>query len=267
MTLCIAAATRTGDGKPCIVLCADHMVGTWAAQAEIGFKYSWARNNWPALIAGDVSRTAELIAVCQSVLGAQELQESNVFDVMKSVGHAFKAKLADDLVRAKLSVSYEYLRQNRSKFPAATVYEIYTEISRIDSEAELIVAGFIKGHSYIFVFGRDCTVSLREHFAAIGTGAFVAEPSLFQRKQNAFVSLGNTLYNVYEAKRLGEIAEGVGKRTTLSMIMPSQKPGGALTSDLVLQKGKEFLEAKYTELSFKTSSDIELPDGSFKRYE
>jgi hypothetical protein len=176
------------------VLCSDHKVGSWAAQAEIGFKFSWAARNWPALVAGDLARTDELIATCQKTLreftNEQELNDNNVFDAMKMCGHIFREKLVDELVRKKLSISYEYLRQNKGKFPAATVYETFTEIGQIDSEAEIIVTGFIQGKAYLFVIERDCLVHNRQQFAAIGTGAQIAEPALFQRKQRSIESLG-----------------------------------------------------------------------------
>jgi hypothetical protein len=261
MTLCIAAVCRDEKNGPAIVLCSDHKIGSWAAQAEIGFKFSWATANWPTLIAGDLSRTEELIATFQQELNkfrsVEELNGHNVFDAMKSCGNTFREKLVEELVRKKLSVSYEYLRQNRGKFPPATVYETYTQIGSIDSEAEIIATGFIENKAYLIVVERDCTVSNRQHFASIGTGAQIAEPALFQRKQRHVESIPITIYNVYEAKRLGEIADGVGKKTTILIATPSQDP-----NDIDLKNvntlGMEYLAEKYSEFGHKTLADMEF---------
>jgi|SRR5882762_409560 len=262
MTLCIAAVCRHEKGGPAIVLCSDHKIGTYAAQAEIGFKFSWATRNWPTLIAGDVARTDELIATCQQTLGefqaAKELDRNNVFDAMKACGYAFREKLADELVRKKLSVSYEYLRQNKGKFPSATVYETYTQIGQIDSEAEIIVAGFIEETAYLFVVQRDCTVYNRQLFAAIGTGATIAEPALFQRKQRRVESIDVTLCNVYEAKRLGEIADGVGERTTILVITPPSDPSEAIGMKKVNVEGMKYLDEVYKQFGQKPLSNIDF---------
>ena len=60
---------------------------------------------------------------------------------MKTAGNMFREKLADEIVQRNLSVSYEHLKKNKSKFPQARVLETYNQIGHIDSEAELIVTG------------------------------------------------------------------------------------------------------------------------------
>jgi hypothetical protein len=261
VTLCIAAICKEND-KSTIVLCSDHKIGTFAAQAEIGFKFSWATRNWPTLISGDVARTDELMATFQQTLGELKdtdgLDEQNIFDMMKKCGHAFREKLVDELVRKKLSVSYEYLRNNRAKFPPATVYETFTQIGQIDSEAEVIVTGFIDEQAYLFVVERDCTVFSRKQFAAIGTGAQIADPALFQRKQRQMESLPITIYNVYEAKKLGEIADGVGVRTTILIVSPPQEADGPIEMKSVSNLGMEYLEQKRLEFGHKTLTGIDF---------
>jgi hypothetical protein len=262
VTLCIAAVCKNvGDEVPQFVFCADHKVGTFAAQAEIGFKFKWATKNWPALVAGDLSRAEELISTFAQHLSSVELTPTNVFDEMKSAGDVFREKLADELVRKKLSVSYEYLRLNRGKFPPAMVYEVYSQIAQLDSEAEMITAGFLGGNVFIFVVNRDCTVSYREHFAAIGTGAVIAEPALFQRKQQKNNFIQETIYQVYEAKKMGEIADAVGVRTSIIVFSPPNEGGeGALELRRVTKEGSAFLDSKYKELGLKPVLNIEFED-------
>jgi len=261
MTLCIAAACIGDDKAPHIVLCSDHKIENWAAQAEIGFKYRWATVGWPALIAGDLARAEELTMTVRNILMSVKLSQTNVFDVLKGAGASFREKLADELVRKKLSVSYEYLRQNKGKFPSGTVYEVYTEIGQIDSEAELITAGFLDGKPYLFVIERNCEVFYREHFAAIGSGAQIAEPSLFQRGQRNTASIADTIYQVFEAKKLGEIADAVGEKTTMVVISP-QEDEEVVSIQYVTPSGFAFLEQKYKELGLKPVPTLKLPAGT-----
>jgi hypothetical protein len=46
----------------------------------------------------------------------------------------------------------------------------------------------------------------------------LGEASLFQRSQNLSDGLYKTIYQVYEAKRLAERAEGVGEKTQLMVV-------------------------------------------------
>jgi hypothetical protein len=259
MTLCIAAVVRDTD-EDHVVFCADMKVGTWAASAEIGFKFKWAGLNSPAMIYGEMSNAAELVETFGMHLNGMALDSHNVFDAMKAAGHVFREKLADGIVRRKLSVSYEYLKKNKGKFPAATVLETYTEIGQIDSGTEMIVSGFIKSRAYLFVVERDCTVTSRENFAAIGTGAYVAEPALFQRRQNISYPLGKTMYHTYEAKRLGEIAEGVGEYTCMLIFSPPKDI--EIRSRMINEEGKSFLEEKYKEFGLKSTWEFKWPEAS-----
>jgi hypothetical protein len=258
MTLCIAASCRH-ENTNMIVLCADMKVGTWAAKAEIGYKLRWARLNWPAMISGEMSRAIDLVKTFNVHLNSIELNSWNVLDAMRYAGNIFREKLADEIVRRNLSVSYEYLKKNKSKFPPPKVLETYTQIGQLDSEAELIITGFVEGEPYIFVVERDCTVTQRENFACVGTGAYIAEPALYQRRQNRSATLARTIYHTYEAKRLGEIAEGVGEFTVMMAFAPPKNI--EIRYLPIEQDAMTFLEEKYKEYGLKSTLDFKWPEG------
>jgi hypothetical protein len=261
VTLCIAAACQDWDTKRAhFVFCADRKSGTPVAQAEISFKMRWIKYNWPAMIAGDLSRAEELICTFKDHLRGIDFQSANVFDSMREAGESFRRKLVDELVQKKLSVSYDYLRQNRSKFPAATVYEVYSTIGQTDSEVEMITAGILEDQVLIFVMDRSCSVSNREHFAAIGTGAPIAEPALYQRKQQKFLPVPDTIYRVYEAKKLGEIADAVGTKTdTIDHVLLEN---GEMEIKRITTEGYTFLDSKYKELGLSPIPDMVF-EGNF----
>lgn len=260
MTLCIAAICRhEKEGR--LVLCSDMKGGTWAAKTENEFKVMWVRARppaWVGLVSGDISRAYRITASFCDSLDRIELNVKNVFEAMQSAGNSFREKLANDIVSRNLSVSYDYLRKNKEEFPEARVNETYAQIKEIDSEVEMIVAGFVGTLPYIFVVERDCSVVQRTNFAAVGTGAYIAEQTLYQRHQNISFKVGKSLYHVYEAKRLAEIAEGVGRFTVLSITAPSENE--ELKFREVHDEGLEFLEKKYKEYGLKPTDDFELPE-------
>jgi|GEM_PF-5690576 len=259
MTLCIATKCRENETGEYLVFCSDMKIGNWAASAEIGLKMQWAGAYWPALVSGDLSRCTQLARTFSATLNRLTPNKNNVYRTMKGIGEVFREELADEIVHKNLSVSYEYLKANKRKFPQQKVLETYNQISQIDSNAELIVAGFIESHAYIFVVERDCSVTHHDNFACIGTGAYVAEPALYQRHQSRALGLGRTLYHTYEAKRLGEIAEGVGHSTIIVVIGPPKSPEEGLQKLVLSREGMTFLEEKYEEYGLKPTFKFEWP--------
>jgi hypothetical protein len=73
---------------------------------------------------------ADLVKTFGLHISGIELNPWNVVDAMRTAGNMFREKLADEIVRRNLSVSYEYLKKNKSKFPATKVLEVYTKSDR-----------------------------------------------------------------------------------------------------------------------------------------
>ena len=104
---------------------------------------------------------------------------------------------------------------------------------------------------------RDCSVTHRDNFACIGTGAYIAEPALYQRHQSRAFTLGKTLYHTYEAKRLGEIAEGVGHHTIIIAVAPPGKFENRFMP--ISLDGIEFLEKQYQKYGLKSTLKFKWP--------
>lgn len=67
---------------------------------------------------------------------------------------------------------------------------------------------------------HEDVVRPEDNFASIGSGSYVAIPALHQREQEDSNSLLETIYNVYEAKRLSQIVPGVGLATSIDVLYP-----------------------------------------------
>src|SRR5437867_3990552 len=81
-----------------------------------------------------------------------------------------------------------------------------------------------------------------DDFAAIGTGAILAEAALFHRAEPKHTDLQSVIYRVYEAKRLGEKALGVGPET---LLMISRRESGTMMVQVVRAAGLKELEKMY----------------------
>ena len=159
-------------------------------------------------------------------------------------------------------MSYDdFLLNGKSQLAEDLHRQISYEIAQQAIEAELILIGYAQLGWLIFEFANS-EVEQRRDFSAIGSGRWIAEATLFQREQQNMRSLAETVYAVYEAKRLGQIAPGVGSETTIMVLRYSN----GITNDLASRKDKRFLEKQFRRLGPRKINKVELaPD--LKAYE
>lgn len=124
-----------------------------------------------------------------------------------------KNLIAEEIVGGSFGITYdEFLKNGKQSFPEDIHRETMAEIARTTLDCWLLVLGFAQSQARIYRIGPTGSVETCENFAAIGSGAYVAEAALFQRNQSVETDLGTTIYNVYEAMKLGSIAPGVGEK-------------------------------------------------------
>lgn len=240
MTLCIAAKTSGSiEGPfsaihldPAIVLCSDRLGLTTSSGAETFTKLADLGHGFMALLAGDslsvAHEIAGIIASCFKEQPPTSDDNHNVQVLRKALG-IHKRQIADSLTQAQLGMSYqEFQRKGKATLPEDLHRDLYWEIKNRHSGAELLVAGFVKvelnedglyDHAVIYKLSGD-EVWVCDYFGAIGSGAEIGESSLFYREHTSAHSLDRTIYHVYEAKRLGEKAPGVGKKTIMGIARP-----------------------------------------------
>jgi hypothetical protein len=119
---------------------------------------------------------------------------------------------------------------NRStiSLPEGFVNEKLHEVENVPIPAcYLIVGGFIGSAPVVCVLNEplDGTSYSRArfeaNFAAIGSGAPAALISLYRREHTATdVPLMKAVYNVFEAKLVGEVSPGVGDATSITVLFP-----------------------------------------------
>lgn len=237
VTVCIAAICKH-KGEPRIVLCSD-----WKGEveglagSETTDKLRRLPKGWMALMADKISRATELVAYYETAIGAMSdcVGDKPLFSAMRKPAQEYKAALIDDYIRQMLGISYETFRAQAEHLPADFVSARMGEVSAIRLQAQLILAGFVQFPSepgsprlpYLFSVGDDADhqdmVRVEDSFAAIGAGAYVAIPAIHQREHDDDKSLMETIYTVFEAKRLSEIVPGVGGFTSIDVMEPSGK--------------------------------------------
>jgi hypothetical protein len=266
VTLCIAATCRDytehgsmGPGEPRAVLASDWRVETAAAGAEIEVKDDMLHKRWFSLLAGDVAQARELNELYRGLLRAEEITAANCLEKLRIPLQQFRRRLADSYTQTVYSMTYdEFLKNGKTQLPEDSFRQSVFEIGNQRTEAELILVGFIE-NEFVLFHCANLDVAEHSHFAAIGSGAQIAMPALFQREQRSSDSLDRTIFAVHEAKKLAEIAPGVGRNTTYTLLSPPKDSASGLEFSFCSETGKRELAKRYRRFGLKKITGDALP--------
>lgn len=233
VTVCIGALCLENDLEPSIVLCRDwrgELQGVGATD-EV-YKLKRLSYRWVALIAGNTSRADELCLRLEYAMRETPLTEQNIANEIRKVYSDFKRSLADSFLKRRFGISMDTLiDKGVSAFGETFVKGCFDEISQLSVGVELIVAGFIDTFDYddkesalcpilcsLSELNEGDPVVLEDEYSAIGSGANAARTVLCSRHQNAVNPLMQTVYTVYEAKRMSETVPGVGETYSIDIL-------------------------------------------------
>lgn len=222
-------------------MCSDSMISTDWTGAEHGYKMVPLEHNFMALTAGPVDRIRELIELYRKSMAEvmpMAFTKAKALECFRKPLGQLKRRLAEAHLQARIGIGYDdFLREGQNQLPPDLFSELFRDIHAFTSGVELIIVGCF-GNPALGIFNSDYgpiiyrvsgdTVSEVDHFACIGAGAVIAESSLYNREHASHNPIDETLYAVYEAKRLGEKAPGVGRKTMMS-VMQWPKGGAELT--------------------------------------
>jgi hypothetical protein len=252
MTLCIAALCKTDDESPALALCFDRQIETETAKAETGFKLASIGHSWRVLQAGPVHQSMELTDLYRThfkeinAVDPSTFHHSVVLEDLKVPPRLLRRRMADGLTQDKFSVTYEdFLVHGKEWLDEDTHRQMLYEISTQVIESELILFGPGMLQFALYKFSRE--VWECGDFATIGCGATVAEPVLYQRQQNRINSVRETLYALYEAKKLAEVTPGVGEKTIMGVVLYESPDAIRWVSP----QGEEFLADEFDQFGPK----------------
>ena len=241
MTLCVAAVAMDVDHGPCIVSCFDKRGETDMTSSQTEMKFRYLGGHWFALFAGDIFQANELLDLYKTHLKDRVLRRKELVDELRKPADLLRGKLVDRFVRSRFSLSYREFLTLGSQFPEDIYRDTCHEISELTLDCELIIFGFVEKGAVLYVVSGDCSVGTDDWlaFAGIGSGAPLAEAWLHFREQHKLMLLQRTMYHLYEAKKFGERAPGVGEQTELVVVsldqlryMPTPPMGDKLIKQL-----------------------------------
>ncbi len=275
MTLCVAAACQD-RGRARVVIATDWQESADIATAEIQDKLYWITDDAPVLIAGTITRAIELKdtykqyfhnLISQKQRGQIEsFKPEDLNDLMKVPITLFRRKLTEEYVSQKFALNYDMFRAavGRNEIPKSVAIEAFSDIAKIDLDCELIIILFNDKEPYIFKIDSDGTVENCEHFATIGSGSYIAESVLYQRKHEGSTLLGPTIYHVFEAMKLGAIAPGVGQEHTINVLYPPGERRKDTVGEALTPKAQRFMLRTFKKFGPKEFKRLPLPNDSLE---
>jgi hypothetical protein len=222
MTICIAAACEH-DKKPAIVTATDWKITTGTAGAEVLDKLRWLGNGWGALIAGNnIANALLLVDRLTKLFWKAPPLKMKIRDEVHRVLNEGKSALIDSYVESLYGHDYDwFLSKGREGLPSDIYLRHSEAISNLKFDAELIICGFSESVPLILSFNESMPpyVWSQPNFAVAGSGSEAAWQSLCFREHRApEISLMQAIYNVWEAKVLGETASDVGDLTSIEVM-------------------------------------------------
>ena len=230
MTVCIAAACRDEDRVEKIVFCADKKLTSLLGSAETGDKILWIAPHWRILTAGDQPDIMALRRLYRLRFKDKENRTAEKIDEsIKTPLRQRKKEISDEYTYSHFNMSYdEFLAKGKQQLPDEHFRNAVRAIGDLDLNAALIIAGFVDGSAEIYWTDPYGSAKAAPDFAVVGEGQHLAQSALLRRKQNSRTSVQETLYNVFEAKKISQSVGSVGEET--AMLILAAKGDADLTS-------------------------------------
>jgi hypothetical protein len=257
MTLCIAAHCLDGDESK-IVVCSDLLVTTQTASSNTQIKFNkFDSVNFGYAFAGHVPEATELVSLYESAVKTLLPGDTSedLHEKLREPINLRKSRMIQFHVRKRLGMTYQEFIERGELIDTTLRADITRYINETNIEEELIIFGYHGKSPVIFKMEYE-QVRISENFACIGIGHEAADQSLHRRQQMWSSSMERTLYHVYEAKRMGEIAPAVGPNTVM-MVFALGDPDFKGWS--VPQEGMAFLERTYRKYGPKPTTAFRVP--------
>lgn len=227
MTICIGAICD--DGKACVVA-ADREITVPAINLEFEHgdkKIEDVVSGCVVMSSGDALLASQIIERTRSTLGGSSHKVEKVAERLRDVHMAVHLERAEHVILHPRGFTLkEFKEHGGTQVPAQAYLNIDQLLFNFGLGAvEFLVVGLDSTGAHIFrihydgVAGGDwmewCD---RLGYRAIGSGSSHASISLALEGQHRKLSVAETLYNIYSAKRNSEVAPGVGKATDVVIL-------------------------------------------------
>ena len=223
MTICIAASCAGGQAA---VVASDRMLT--APFLTVEFDHQDAKideigNNCVALSSGDALPVQDVLI--GGVGAASQLQNPSIEMLAEQVKNRYREirkQRIDDFVLGTRGIDFDSFYQGGliSRFPQDLSMLIDREVQTYDLGITVLVAGVDDSGAHIYTIGNPGSSACfdRIGYHAIGSGHRHAVLKLVSFGQHQSIPLKQTIFNVFCAKKVAELAPGVGQATTMKVV-------------------------------------------------
>ena len=223
MTICIAVLCENNQA---VVIASDRMITAGFLAMEFEHSRSKIDQITPAVVgltAGDALANTELFRECKATI--QQLQSPSVqliVDRIKSQFVILRQQRAEDSFLRPRGITFEefYKKGGIQRIPPDLAMVLDREIMHSAFPLNLVVAGVDASGAHIYGVRDPGIVSCYDSlgFHAVGSGESHALLTLIGLGQNTTDDIKKSVYQIYEAKRKAEVAQGVGRDTDVGII-------------------------------------------------
>jgi 20S proteasome alpha/beta subunit len=222
LTVCISAIA---DGGAAVVVAADRMMTfgpPMNLQAEGAVRKIIPLSDSHALLFSGSVPDAEAVVngIKESIQHGTNLKQIADF-VAKSYQNLKRKKVEDSILRPLIGIEFAQFQQLVSQSASSQVLtQMLGMISQHNLGLDVMLAGVDEDSGHIAIVAHPGTALLMDTVgvSSIGSGSLHASVRLSLGRQTRDLSILETIFNVYEAKKASEVAPGVGKVTDIAVI-------------------------------------------------
>lgn len=223
MTVCIGAICNKGNSA---VVISDRMVTT--GYPPIEFEHNSAKiekinDRCLMLTAGDALKSRDLVQLLKTkVASLQDPPIAQIVEECKKSYEELRLKLVEENWLFPRGLNFEFFYKQRGilNLPPDLAMLLDREMVKFNYGVEILIGGIDNGGSHIYGIRNpgisDCYDKLGYH--SVGIGYIHAISTLISHSYCPELSLNESVYVTYEAKKNAEVAPGVGVKTDIAII-------------------------------------------------
>lgn len=223
MTICIAASCADGCA---VVVASDRMLTAPFLTVEFDHqdaKIDQIGSNCVALSSGDALPVQDVLG--GGIRAAIQLQNPPIATLTDQIQHEYQAvrkRRINDLLLGTRGIDFDSFYQGGmiGRFPQDLSMLIDREVQIYDLGITILIAGVDDFGAHIYNIANPGSVACfdRIGYHAIGSGHRHAVLKLVALGQHRSTSINQTVFNVFCAKKVAELAPGVGQATTMKIV-------------------------------------------------
>ena len=223
MTICIA--TSCADGRA-VVVASDRMLSAPFLTVEFDHqdtKIDQIDKNCVALSSGDALCVQDILI--GGLGAASHFQNPAIITLAEQIKHQFceiRKQRVNEVILGPRGIDFDSFYQGGmiARFPQDLAMLLDSQVQMHALGTTLLVAGVDDSGAHIYCIDDPGKIACfdRVGYHAIGSGHRHAVLKLVDLRQHQSTSINETIFNVFCAKRVAELAPGVGQATSMKVV-------------------------------------------------